>query len=157
MNSRRTIEIIWEIKDAEKCMAHHMKCMQEEMERIHQQIHDLESSLTGRDRMMALRGGYIYYVIDNDFISRAKVGMTTCGDENKLKSRYRTTMGDVQVYRFEQVNDCKEAERELLSTLHQHTLLWSQQPEMSNSGTELISNTQLSLEIFDDIVKKFNP
>lgn len=150
MTSSRIIDVIRELKDTKERMS-------EELTRIQQQIEILESTLTDRDREIAGRGGYIYYVKDVDIIRRAKVGMTSCGDENRLRSRYRTGSGGVDVLRFKQVSDRIEAERELLDVLRQNNLMWSQQDGRINAGTELIANTTLSLEIFDDIVNKFSP
>ncbi|AGE56276.1 protein of unknown function (DUF1390) [Paramecium bursaria Chlorella virus NE-JV-1] len=123
--------------DKDIALAVLMKQVEELGERLDSAHQRLSEQTVGLDKE---GGGLIYFVMDKDFMGRAKIGRTQEFDLRKLRTRYGTTLNPV-VFAF--LSDCVvRDETALLKLMHDHDLMWD------GYGTEQIKNTEKSRSIF---------
>lgn len=91
--------------------------------------------------------GIVYYIIDKDVQTRAKIGRTTNTDVKKLKSRY-SVFGDPFVICCH-CDDIRKVEKELKERLRLHDCM------NLSRGKESVIHSDLSLSIFLDVVKEY--
>jgi hypothetical protein len=108
-------------------------------------INDEEDDTSSNDDTSHL--GIVYYIIDKDVQTRAKIGRTTNTDVKKLKSRY-SVFGDPFVICCH-CDDIRKVEKELKERLRLHDCM------NLSRGKESVIHSDLSLSIFLDVVKEY--